>query len=175
MRNTISTLFVFISVFCYSQENINTEIKNELKLNIPYLLAGAPEITYERILSEDTALGISAAIYLEEESSYNFHVMPYYRLYFGKKIASGFFVEGNGALISRDALYFDYDEESDFYDTNIERDQIALGLGLALGVKFMIKQDWLIEIYGGLGRNFLNNDLLNAIYGKGGISLGKRF
>ncbi len=138
--------------------------KNELKINAVYLLAGYPEITYERILGEESSVGMSVGFALDESFGLNFGMFPYYRLFFGKKRAAGFFVEGNGAL---------YSEQLDL--PTGEATKTAAGLGLALGGKFLTKGGWVAELYAGAGRNFLNTDDLSAVYPRFGIQIGKRF
>ncbi len=136
--------------------------KNELKINAVYLLAGYPEISYERILGEETAVGLSVGFGLDDSFGLNFGMFPYYRLFFGKKQAAGFFVEGNGALYSEPW-------------NGGESAKTGAGLGLALGGKFLTKGGWVAELYLGAGRNFLNTDDLSVAYPRFGIQIGKRF
>ena len=164
------TIVLFFTTFlCFSQESTPTiGVKNELKVNAASLLAGFPEFTYERILSEDTAAGISVAFSIEDGVSLDYLITPYYRLYLGKKIASGFFLEGNGAVFSQELEVFE--------DGRItaEESRIGLGLGIAVGGKFILKENWSVEIYGGLGRNFIDNRTTD-VYPRVGITLGRRF
>ena len=83
---------------------------------------GTFEATYERILNEKSSLGISTLYVFNNENSnedINFMLSPYYRRYFGKKTASGFFVEGFGMLSSIDGKKI-YDKEDDSTFTKVQ-------------------------------------------------------
>ena len=151
------------SVSLYGQPPKATA-NNELKINAVYLLAGFPEFSYERILGEETAAGVSVGFALDDSFGLNFGMFPYYRLFFGKKRAAGFFVEGNGALYSESL-------DLDGRDTS----KLGAGVGLAIGGKFLTKGGWVAELYAGAGRNFVNTDDLSAAYPRFGIHIGKRF
>ena len=183
MKRTLLVLFLLALNFNgYSQEaeEITTtqeELfytgKNELKLNALYLLLGFPELSYERVLDEESAIGISVAFSTEDVFDIDFMAIPYYRVYFGDKPAAGFFVEGNAALYAVDnyeVTYYDgysYEEEK----TN----EVGAGLGLAVGTKFMTKSGWVFEVFGGAGRNFLTPEEIGAVYPRLGLTVGKRF
>lgn len=144
---------------------------HELKLNAAYLLAGVIEGTYERILGEESAIGVSAGFALDDSVDYRFGAIPYYRLYFGKKRAAGFFVEGNAAFYSaRSYDYYDFDSE--MFRSNTE---FGGGLGLAVGGKFITRKGWIAEIFLGAGRNFFNTNQLDVVYPRAGVLIGKRF
>jgi hypothetical protein len=134
---------------------------NEIKINAAYLLGGFGEITYERILGDDSAFGISLGFALDNSINYRFGTIPYYRLYFGDKRASGFFVEGNAAFFSERTF------ESDT--------EFGAGLGLAVGSKFITKRNWIAEVFFGLGRNFSSGDGQSDVYPRLGILIGKRY
>lgn len=146
---------------------------NEIKINGLYTLLGFPEITYERVLSDETAAGISLALGDGNTINYNFMLTPYYRIYFGKKEnAAGFFIEGSASA-------FNY--ENDYYynpygnnDTNTE---FGYGLGLAIGSKFMSRsQKWFGEMVYGIGRNFAQSEEYgSSVYPRLGLNIGRRF
>ncbi|MDM9631251.1 DUF3575 domain-containing protein [Robiginitalea aurantiaca] len=166
MQRKILVFFIFLimgqTLSLRAQNDTTNDLGvNELKLNAAYLLAGFAEISYERILGEDSALGLSLGFALDNSIDYRFNAIPYYRLYFGKKKAAGFFAEGNGAFFSE--------------RTSRSNTALGAGLGLAIGGKFMTKNQWIAELFLGVGRNFVNNDLLNDVYPRAGISIGKRF
>jgi hypothetical protein len=145
---------------------------NELKINAAYLLGGFAEITLERILSEDSGIGLTVGFALDKNIDYRFGVIPHYRLYFGKKRAAGFFAEGNAAFYSECAFCSASDFSPSTYDSSTE---FGAGLGLALGGKFITKKGWTAELFLGIGRNFVNNDVLNDVYPRTGLLIGKRF
>ncbi|WP_158614720.1 MULTISPECIES: DUF3575 domain-containing protein [unclassified Flavobacterium] len=169
-------LFVLIcltsSLFGFSQEKETTDFKkNEIKLNVAFLVAGGFEGTFERIINEESAFGVSLFIPIIEDIEPNFSVTPYYRYYFGKKPAAGFFAEGFGMLNSYDSYI--YNDNS--FNSDIEtRTDFALGFGL--GAKWITKKGFLFEINAGVGRNLFNSsDTDFEIVGRGGITFGYRF
>ncbi len=64
-----------------------------------------------------------------------------------------------------------YINKTDAYST--------LGLGFSIGGKWVSKQGFIFEIYGGAGRNIINQDLNekhnSKFIGRGGISIGYQF
>ena len=140
------------------------------------LVAGAGEFTYERLLSEESALGVSLFFSYDENIDTNFSLTPYYRFYFGKKPAAGFFVEGFGMLNNYEYRYY-----NNSYDPNLtlnEGNTTDFALGFGLGGKWITKRGFVFEINSGVGRNLFNsasqdNDF--EIVGRGGITLGYRF
>jgi len=146
--------------------------KNEFKVNAISLILGAVDLTYERLLNDESAIGINAFIRYDDEvfNNVEYYVSPYYRLYFGKKYAAGFFVEGFGMLNSsrKDFEIFFENENNDFVT------DFALGIGL--GGKWITKSGFVGEINYGLGRNLFNTEETDFDFvAKAGISLGYRF
>ncbi|HHV84466.1 MAG TPA: hypothetical protein GXX42_01435 [Petrimonas sp.] len=132
---------------------------NELKLNLGTTIFGLfPEVSYERILGEDFGVGASAGISLNSDDyPLDFAFTPYARWYFGgsstnlQKYGAGFFIEANGSVFSSGST--------------------GAGLGLALGWKYLTKNNWVGELYFGGGRDFVND----SGYPRMGITIGKRF
>ena len=62
---------------------------------------------------------------------------------------------------------------------NIEKNITEFSLGVSVGGKWVTKSGFVAEIFGGIGRNILNNsdDSYDPIEvaGRVGISIGKRF
>lgn len=157
-------VFLFcLSTITYSQESKEPEsIKNEVKVNAAYLLGGFPEFSYARILNDESALGISIAFSLDSDINYNFFITPYYRFYFGKKRAAGFFIEGNTSLFT---------EES-----GSGSDEFGFGAGFSIGGKLISKsKKWTGELLLGIVRNFVNTDIISVAYPRFGVSVGRRF
>lgn len=148
--------------------------KNEFKINIASTIDKYPEFTYERLLNEETAMGISLGFTIDsktnidETTNYKYSIVPYYRFYFGKKIAAGFFIEANTPLFSQKKI------QGSFFNASSEGG-IGFGLGLAIGGKFMTKSGWVGEIYTGVARSFVNTDKIGFLYPRVGITIGKRF
>lgn len=166
---------VFFTGHAQEETNETSAQKDEIKLNVGYLIAGLPEVTYERYLSDETAIGVSVAFSVDEDIDYKFIAVPYFRFYFGKKSNAGFFVEGNAGLFSEEyESYRDFNPNTGYGNVTTEN-KIGLGLGMAVGGKFVTKKGWIAELVGGLGRNFANSDMLSEVYPRVGVSIGKRF
>jgi len=168
----------FVSLPTFAQDEPDVSLRNsELKLNALYLIIGALELEYEYILNEESAVGITALVPIDDDiDDINYFISPYYRWYFGKKRAAGFFVEGFGMLNSVDDEVSFFEQGSDFPVFRSERiTDFALGVGL--GAKFITKRNFIAEISLGIGRNLFdsedNRDF--EIVGKGGIKIGYRF
>jgi len=171
----LSILFVlFFAISVNAQEENTATLDNELKLNIAYTLAGIPEVSYERILNEESSIGVSLLIPMDDAYDLKFMLTPYYRLFFGKKRAAGFFIEGNAAVFSGD---YEGDFNGDFEDgfNSDSSNETGFGLGFAIGGKLISKSNWTGELLLGLGRTLINEDKTSEAYPRLGISIGKRF
>jgi len=175
MKKLLLLLSLSLLTFSYSQETQKVDFaKNEIKGNALMLVAGAFEVTYERILNEESAVGVSLFVPYDNDIDVNFSLTPYYRFYFGKKPSAGFFVEGFGMLNSYDDTI--YTNENNYNSTyeDVTRTDFALGFGL--GSKWVTKRGFVFEINAGVGRNLFNSsDTDFEIVGRGGITLGYRF
>ncbi|MFH6602318.1 DUF3575 domain-containing protein [Maribacter algicola] len=177
MKALFFILLITVTAFpVLSQERVQMHFnKNEIRLNILYLPAGYPELTYERVLGGKSAIGISIGgfigskkpNYAKDILTSDFSLFPFYRYYLGKRTNSGFFVENNVNLFYRD----DHSDENKF----------GSGLGLALGTKFFAVNSWTMEVVVGGGLNFRQQSCEGSYYcfpdmfPRLGISLGKRF
>lgn len=150
--------------------------RNELKLNLPTTIFMLhPEITYERILSEDFGVGASLGFNPgSDEYPINFMLAPFARWYFGgnsvsmQKYGAGLFIELNGGLFSTDDSYYEsFGGDGVFHSENV----FGAGLGMAFGWKYLTVNNWIAEVYFGAGRDFINDDA----YPRMGITIGKRF
>lgn len=162
MKKLITTLAVISSSLAFSQSE-----NNEFKVNILYTAIGMPELSYERLISDNSSLGASVAFSLDkkEDMDWRFSFTPYYRMFFGQKKAAGFFIEANSIVVN----YVDtYNGSTNTYET-----KTGFGLGAAAGAKFLTKNNLIGEVYGGVGRVFGDNSL--GAYPRFGITLGKRF
>ncbi len=159
-------------------ESIGHGGNNELKVNLLYSVIGMPEISYERIIEDNMGLGASVFVGLDN-GEYRFGFIPHFRLYFGAKKASGFFIEGNASVVTiRDTDYFYYEPMygSGYVPNHIKNSTINFGLGAAAGAKFLTRNGFLGEAYLGLGRFFgERTDYGHEVYPRIGITIGKRF
>lgn len=156
-------------------EELDQTGNHEIKFNLGMAVVGIPEVSYEYFIEDNMGVGISAAIALvnPDEITLRGIITPYYRLYFGKKKAAGFFIEGNAAIAHYEDDYYDYywDGEGSYeYEENKFTD---FGFGLAVGFKLLARNGFSGEIYAGGGRLF-NDESIQA-FPRLGVSLGKRF
>lgn len=166
-------MYLCCLTFGYGQEKVDFP-KNEIKGNALFLVLGAVEVTYERILNEDSGLGVSLFFINEEDFDSSFSLTPYYRAYFGKRLAAGFFVEGF-SMINTGKYYgnSNYDPNTGYY-TYEDKKFTDFALGFGLGSKWIHRKGFVFEINAGIGRNLLSNNSPEVV-GRGGITLGYRF
>lgn len=177
MKKNFSVLIIlFASYSVYAQnETPPDQKKNEIKLNLIAPLSGAAEIGFERYLSKHSSLGISAfAVYDNtKEDDLNYYISPYYRYYFGKKYASGFFVEGFGMFTSIDGKKMYAADNATFTEGKNVYD---LALGAGLGWKLVTRKGLVFEANTSYGRLIFNANKTdhNQVL-KLGVSIGYRF
>ncbi|WBL22690.1 hypothetical protein [Zunongwangia sp. HRR-M8] len=181
----LSLLFLCTSFFISAQETEESIdlTKQELKLNLGMAVAGIPEVSYEYFLEDNSSIGLSIGVGLDEpeDLALRFIATPYYRLFFGKKKNAGFFIEANAAIASYHDYYneytYNYDDDGYYYEeqTNIYDEKTTnFGLGAAVGFKLLTRNNYIGEIYAGAGRLFGDsNDF--EVYPRLGVSIGKRF
>lgn len=155
--------------------------RDEIKLNLFNLVVFKYlDGSYERVIDEESSFGVSALINLGDDSDTfdllrEFSITPYYRRYFSKGYAKGFFVEGFGMLNqSSDEFFVEFDQVTQQDIINNEK-FTDFAIGVSLGGKFISKRGFVAEVYGGIGRNLFNGDNTVDVVGRGGISLGFRF
>ena len=173
MKKVLLLMCLCCLTFGYSQEIKQENAllrKNELKLNAAALVAGVFEVSYERIIDDESTFGISLFATADDDIENKFMLTPYYRYYFGRKPAAGFFAEGFGSLNT-------YQDNLDFFSINYKPEKTTdFALGFGLGGKWITKKGVVFEIYGGVGRNLFNSDNSNfQVISRGGISVGYRF
>ncbi|MFP4844816.1 DUF3575 domain-containing protein [Winogradskyella sp. PE311] len=178
MKKLFLALFIFSSVCSVNAQEPEESVKNfnEIKINGLYLVLGAFDLTYERTLNEESAIGATIFIPFDDETvneDFNFYFSPYYRFYFGKKYAAGFFIEGFGLLSS-------YEQTSVEFGINdavfTEENKLAMALGIGVGGKWVTNSGFLGELNLGIGRNIINgDDFIEDIIGKVSIGVGYRF
>lgn len=191
LKLTYSLLLIFIySINNYAQEaKLVEQPKNEIKLNTFTLIAfGAVDITYERILNDESSVGLS--IYAlgqnntDSEDYRTFSITPYYRTYFSKNYNRGFFLEIFTMYSKRKSNYYthsdyQYDENDNYISSNSyyeTKEYKGVALGISVGGKWVTKKGFVVEVSGGIGRIIIGNSGDDVpIVGRGGISIGKRF
>ncbi len=181
MKKLLTTALI-ISVVCLGQSqdiSNDSQPRDEFKINAFNLIAFTyMDLSYERLLHEETSLGVSVLFNVGNDNEIldyfrNFSITPYYRQYFSKQYAEGFFVEGFGMLNSGEDYYYSFDDQGN--ETNSGETYTDFALGVSVGGKFVTKRGFIAEIYTGLGRNLLGDETAPEIVSRGGISLGYRF
>lgn len=181
MKRSIFLAAMLISLSVYSQRPGKVTLEwgqkkeqmkaNEVKLNLATSIFGLyPEVSYERILDSDISVGASVGVGLNDDYILDFALIPYFRWFFGgshasmQKYGAGLYLEANGALFSGD-------ENSTYGYPESSGSQTGAGLGIAVGWKYLTKNNWVGDFYLGAGRDFVND----GAYPRMGISIGKRF
>ena len=186
---SIAVLVLSVSVFGQKEntsnnvpasqtESSNDSYQNELRINLMMAILGLPELNYERYISDNMGVGLAVAISVEKASTMSLRSMftPFYRLYFGNKKASGFFIEGNMAVIGQNQTIsnYVYDQNGITYQTIVTtRSTTNFGFGAAVGAKFLARNGFVGEVFVGGGR--LLGESIDQAYPRVGICLGKRF
>ena len=180
-KSILFSLFVVIfTLHIKAQEQKENELqtRNEIKLNAFNLIAFTfVDISYEALLNEESSLGVALLFNIGNEDEIldeirTFSITPFYRQYFSKQYAEGFFVEGFGMINSGN--------QNDYYEDfeltiRSEGKYTDFALGISVGGKFVTPRGFVVEIYTGLGRNLLGSEFAPDIVSRGGISLGYRF
>ncbi len=168
-----------ISIFAQNDNTNqdNTQPLNEVKLNALFMVVGAVNISYERLLNEESGVGLEIFLPFDEDikDGISYNVSPYYRLYFGKKYAAGFFLEGFGMLSSvkvNEITFFD--NQANIIGQETE-DETNFALGIGIGGKWYNKSGFIGELSFGIGRNLVSSEYDNDFVGKVGITIGYRF
>jgi len=187
MKKIILSITLFMVASCaYAQkDSLANAIKvrseaightgnNEIKVNLLYLVLGLPEISYERLISDNMGVGLSTTVAIDDQDLRHAFLASY-RLYFGNKKANGFFIEGNMGVISEKEYnsYYYYLPENNGYNEVTKSNRTYFGLGAAAGAKFLTRNGFLGEAYLGAGR--LLGESQSEYYPRVGITIGKRF
>lgn len=181
MKKTILLFALLLSIITVNAQE-QTDVMDfnkkhhELKLNGVLLLVGAFEASYEYNLNEESSVGASIFIPISKDIDLTYF-SPYYRVFFGKKYAAGFFIEGFGMVNNYKTETTSFNNNN---DTNIiiEEDNITdFALGLGLGGKWITKRNFVFELNVGFGRNIFNNNQQESVdfVGKLGFNIGYRF
>lgn len=159
-------------VFGQAIEKASNYRKNDILLDPFWLIGGlAINASYERILSEDSGVGLNTIIGIGESLDDFSQISPYYRTYFGSRYASGFFIEGFMPIV----FIGEYDSNESGTESNFQT-KTSGGLGFGLGAKWVARRKFVFELNIGVGRQlvgrFANS---NRVTGKGMIGVGFAF
>ncbi|MDR2362474.1 MAG: hypothetical protein LBD91_07070 [Prevotellaceae bacterium] len=132
----------------------------------------ALDVHYEYLINDENAIGASAQVSFNDYYFIPYQALGFYRFYFGKKPAAGFFIDLNASVYvfkkSSDLL-----ESSDdvFLTRSRSESEFNGGLGVSIGVKYLTKRNVVVEMIYGFGRSIFNENF----YPRFGITIGKRF
>jgi len=186
MKKLLIPIAVLITTFGFAQDNDSDAIaatrKHELRIDAIEALASEKiEINYEYVISKYSGVG-GYVSYDFDNNDYSedqvFAIGGFYRQYFFNRKdygARGLYAEGllqYGSFKNEDG-YYDYNT-----DTFIEEEKKygAVGIGFALGQKWVSSNGFILEISAGLGRNFGNQEYNQTdVFFRGGILVGYRF
>jgi len=180
MKKIIFILLVLISFSSTAQTESGG--LNEAHLNAFNILALKwIDVSYERVLNNESSAGISIATKFTKKESFIFNsdqhyaITPYYRYYIGQEDAAGMFGEafamfnGGEMRTEKDGVEGDLVHEDYTYE---EYNDFAFGLGG--GYKHVSNMGLVLQLYAGLGRN-LSDDRAPIIVYRAGVTIGYRF
>jgi len=179
MKKNFLLLIILCAFYSANAQNETDPYQknNEIKLNAIAPLWQSFQVTYERHLNHNSSLGLSFYKVFDNtknEEDLNYWISPYYRRYFGKKYASGWFVEGFGMLTSIDGKKIYSSEDHSIYIEN--PDVIDFALGAGGGWKWVSKSGFLFEANAGCGSLLFNAKKTDHnIVTKFSLSAGYRF
>ncbi len=150
-----------------NSNSIQKLVPNELRINMALSIYGIPEFSYEKYFNDNFGAGLSASATLlnAQEESQRYKIVPYARIYFGEeKKAAGFFIEANAAALWRK-------------NSPITPIVTNVAFGGAIGVKMVLKNNFVGEVYAGGGRKFGKESSLTDGQGflRIGVCIGVRF
>lgn len=181
MKKLLLFVFTGLGIFnLYAQETETSEQQNDIMLS-PIELIAAPmiNVSYERLLSENSGVGVNGMFYLgNNNDDYRFtQISPYYRMYFGKKYAAGFFVEGFAPITMTKDTYYDFYAGPGYSSSSLREDKnTTVGIGVGFGGKWVARKNIIFEASTGIARRFgTDSKHDSAITGKGMLGIGYRF
>ena len=175
MRKILLFLMLLASFIPSFAQTETEEVPNFRKSDIlidPFWLIGglALNASYERIISEDSGIGANAIFGFGDSLDDFTQISPYYRAYFGRKYASGFYIEGFLPItVSKDYEWLDSGRE-------MEKKYTTGGLGFGLGGKWVAKKKFVFELNIGIARKLIgDNGPSEPVTGKGMVGVGFAF
>lgn len=182
MKQLLLIASLVFAVTLHAQEENSVERQNDMMISPIELIAGpALNVSYERLLNKDSGIGINVMMLLdkgEDGDGIQSQISPYYRMYFGKKYASGFFVEGFIPItMSNDEIYVPYTSSGSFVSTYKYEKNTTIGAGIGFGGKWVARRNIIFEVSMGIARRFgMSSEYDDTpITGKGMLGIGYRF
>ena len=179
MKKVLLTSAFFLGLIAVNAQEMETDRRNDIMISPIELIAGpALNASYERLLNKDSGIGINVAFLLnnaDDDSGIRSQISPYYRMYFGKKYASGFFVEGFIPITTSEDGYYDYISGPNYFETRYTPEKnTTVGIGIGFGGKWVARKNIIFEVSGGIARRFGMDDNYDdsSITGKGMLGIG---
>lgn len=188
MKKLILIPLLLLALHSFSQKTEEKQKSHELKLNtFNTLVFKSLEGSYEYLINKESSVGISMMVNLNDEFNEGpeyaetFAITPFYRRYFSRKYAWGFFMEAFGMYNKQQDDYYEYYEPVDPYSQYssyvTDEDTNNFALGISIGGKFVSHKGFAFEFYGGIGRNLFTSDSRYnyEFVPRLGVSFGYRF
>lgn len=180
MKKLFSACLVLVGfTTMFSQEKESDIRKNDVTMGPIELIVGPIlNVSYERLINKTNGVGVNTLVYFADNAYREYQISPFYRMYFGRKFASGFFVEAFAPITTDRNDFYDYDINT---NGNIivnyrEKKYTTVGFGIGLGAKWAVRNNILFEVSGGLARRFGDqNNNFEEITGKAMLGIGYRF
>lgn len=179
------TLLLFCNNLFAQNEEESVVKTHELKVNTFNLIVfKTVDFSYEYLINSESSVGVTLLFNLQDDNNDNpfyyerFAFTPYYRHYFSRKYALGFFLEAFGMYNYQEDYYdYYYDFRNRAYIDMSDLKSNNIAFGISVGSKFISRKGFLFEFYGGAGRNIYssNEDNATEIVPRLGVSLGYRF
>lgn len=183
MRRFLLLTAVFAATYNLHAQETQAEAARQNDILVsPIELIAIPllNFSYERLLNENSGIGINGMFYFGDDSEDEYRlnqVSPYYRMYFGRKYASGFFVEGFVPItMTKDTYYETFAGPGYFYQEPRDENNTTVGIGIGFGGKWVARKNIVFEASTGIARRFgMPERYDSAITGKGMLGIGYRF
>lgn len=175
----LTALFFQTQVNAQEETFANNQNKHEFRLDaLEILTIPKLEINYEYVNNKYSGYGAALSLTFQEGYDFQekFSFTPYYRQYFLNKKdygARGLFVEGMLRVASGVNEQFDFDDNTGI-ETTLEENWFDMGLGLALGQKWVSENGFVFELSFGGGRYLLDSKA-DDFFLRGGVLIGYRF
>ncbi len=178
MKKIVVAIALLLTVSSFAQSY--GEKKNEAHLNVLNIMAFKwIDVSYERLLNEESTAGISFSTGFSKEHSNVFTydrkyaVTPFYRFYISQVNASGVFGEVFGMINGGDVATV---KEKDVTVLKPQKyvKYSDLGFGLGGGYKFVSNMGLTLQAFGGVGRNLFDENA-PVIVIRAGVTIGYRF
>ncbi len=163
----ILILFIFIGTFTQAQQEMRLDISDALIMK-------TLEVSYEVSLNEESSVGASFLYNFERNLKFRYNerlmVTPYFRYYLPFSPSS---LSNNFKFFGE--LFLGINKgEKDNDDSTQTVNYTDGALGIAGGIKYVSKQNFVFDAHAGIGRNFFSEHSI-AIVPRIGVSVGYQF